>query len=130
MEAFVEPESVETVLLEGQHEDVDVVVSSEKVLVRVDEVVGELVAQLVHVLCREDGSSEEVVDTMPSALQRQAALPLEVNLLHRHCYIYSIPSNHHKVSLKKHLCPSCLHQLIKRFSTVSHCTRLRYSRQH
>lgn len=48
--AFIEPVCDEMVSLESQHEDVDVVVSSEEVLMGVDEVIGQFVTELVHAI--------------------------------------------------------------------------------
>jgi len=69
---------------ECDHEDVDVVVSSERVLVGVDEVVGEFIADGVHGGLGVVFLAQQVVHAVQPALQREERLLLEINLLLLH----------------------------------------------
>jgi hypothetical protein len=63
--------------LQGEEEDVDVVVSPEEVLMRVDKLFGERVADVIQLLLTEPVRAEDVVDAVEAAEQREPGLLLE-----------------------------------------------------
>ena len=67
--------------LQGDHEYIDIVVSSERMFMRVDEIVREFIADWSHAFFGVDSSSEEVVDAVEAALKWEVGLFFKINLV-------------------------------------------------
>lgn len=90
----VEPLDLAALLLEGDDEYIDVVVSAEGVFVRVDDIFGEGVADVIEICAGVDLPAEEMVDAEQSALEGEVRLFLEVHLfLHLIPNKYNVPIN-------------------------------------
>jgi hypothetical protein len=85
----VEPLDLQSLLLEGNDEDVDIEVPAEGVFVRIEKIVGEGVADVVEVCLGVDLPSQKMVYAVESALEGKEGLFLEEDLsMHRvHRYI-------------------------------------------
>lgn len=69
-------------VLEGKKEDIGVIVSTKDMFVRVDEIVGKLIADFVELLFGVDLTAQHIVKTMQSAQQREVGLAFKIVLVH------------------------------------------------
>lgn len=88
--SWVEPFRNVALSIKGSHKDVDVEISSEDMLMWVDEVVRKLVANIVKGSLVVYFTAEEVINTIEAALEREIRLFSEIDrflILHKNKYI-------------------------------------------
>ena len=73
--------------LQRDDEHIDIVISPEEVLVGVDDIIGQRVADLVEVVFGVKMGAEDVVDAVQAAKERDLVLSLEVLSLHSTIFI-------------------------------------------
>ena len=71
------PSSGTLAILQGDKENVGVVIPSKNVLVWVNEIIWKLVADIIHLSLVVGGSAEQVVDAVHAAQEWKELLPLE-----------------------------------------------------